>query len=758
MGLGDRTVTSTAIEPEPEDDEVSPTPAGFLRRYVFSTDHKVIGRQFLFLGLAFLAVGGVMAMLIRWQLARPGAPVPVVGWLFFRGAGGVISPAAYTSLFTMHGTIMIFFAVTPILIGGFGNFCVPLLIGARDMAFPRLNMASFWTMAAATGVLISSFFVPLGAAQAGWTAYATLSTAIGAPGVGQTLWVVAIYLNGASSVMGAVNYITTVIRLRAPGMTYFRMPLTVWGFFLTSMLNALFVPVLAAAMVLLFFDRVFGTQFFVAGSTIRGGGDPILYQHLFWLFGHPEVYILILPAWGIVTDLLSFFARKPAFGYRVTVWSLIAVVILSAVVYGHHMFTTGMSPLLGESFMVLTMIISVPTSLLFLNWLGTLWRGAMRLTTPMLFCVGLVFTFGLGGLTGLFLADIVADMYLHDSYFVVGHFHLIMAAALLLSSFAAVYFWFPKMFGRMMSERLGKLHFWPTFVSLNVVFVGQLLIGYAGMQRRLYDPFGVRISAAALALESAHLVRGLPARGLAARVRGQLLLEPVSRAARRGEPLAGGDARMDRPLPAAPPQLRPHSQGRPWPARARRPAGACGGQGLARPGRSHRGGRMTAVTATRAGRRETDGMVGLTIFLGATAMLFAAMLFAYAVVRAQTLAWPPPGTPPFPRGAAGAVGVLLLAASLALRAGRTRTTLLLGAAFLAAQAALWRHLVAAHLGPGTGALGDVFVALTAFHAMHVLGGLVALVATRGRRLRPLTLYWDFVLVVWVVLYLSVCVL
>jgi cytochrome c oxidase subunit 1 len=505
----------TAPAAAPATTPATPT-ASWIQRF-FSTDHKVIGRQFLFLGLAFLAVGGVMAMLIRWQLARPGEPVPLVGRLLFPGAGGVISPAAYTSLFTMHGTIMIFFAVTPILIGGFGNFCVPLLIGTRDMAFPRLNMLSFWTMAAATATLTASFFVPLGAAQAGWTAYATLSTAIGAPGAGQTMWTVAIYLNGASTVMGAVNYITTVVRLRAPGMDWFRLPLTVWGFFLTSILNALFVPVLAAAMVLLFFDRVFGTQFFIAGSTIRAGGDPILYQHLFWLFGHPEVYILILPAWGIVSDLLSFFARKPAFGYRVTVWSLIGIVVLSCIVYGHHMFTTGMSPLLGESFMLLTMIISVPTSLLFLNWLGTLWRGSLRMTTPMLFCVGLVFTFGIGGLTGLYLADIVADQYLHDTYFVVGHFHLIMAAALLMASFAAVYFWFPKMFGRMMSERLGKLHFWPTFLALNVVFGGQLLIGWAGMQRRLYDPsaydflkhllpWNVWISRAAYVLGAAQLV------------------------------------------------------------------------------------------------------------------------------------------------------------------------------------------------------------------------------------------------------------
>jgi cytochrome c oxidase subunit 1 len=455
---------------------------------LFSRDHKVIARQFLFLGLAFLAVGGFMAMLIRWQMAHPGQPVPVVGRALFGASGGLISPAAYTSLFTMHGTIMIFFAVTPILIGAFGNLVIPLMIGARDMAFPTLNMLSVWTMAASTAVLTASFFVPLGAPQAGWTAYATLSTAVGTPGLGQTLWVVAIYLNGTSSVMGAVNYITTIIRERAPGMTWMRLPLTVWGLLMTSILNALFVPVLAAGMVLLFFDRVFGTQFFIAGSTIKGGGDPILYQHLFWLFGHPEVYILILPAWGIVSDLLSFFARKPAYGYRVTVGAFVAVTTLSSLVYGHHMFVTGMSPLLGESFMVLTMIISVPAVIIFLNWLGTLWRGAMRFDAPMLYCLGLVFTFAIGGLTGLFLADIVADMYLHDTYFVVGHFHLIMAAAVLLAIFAGIHFWFPKMFGRMMNEPLGKLHFWLTVIPLNLVFGGQLVIGYAGMQRRLYDP------------------------------------------------------------------------------------------------------------------------------------------------------------------------------------------------------------------------------------------------------------------------------
>jgi cytochrome c oxidase subunit 1 len=455
---------------------------------IFSLDHKVIARQYLALGLGFLAFGGFLAMLIRWQLANPGVPFPLLGRVLYGEAEGIISPAAYTVLFTMHGTIMIFFAVTPILIGAFGNFCVPLLVGAREMTFPRLNRGAFWCLALSTAVLVSSFFAPYGPPGAGWTAYPTLSTAIGAPGLGQTLWTLAIYLNGVSSVLGAVNTITTVVRGRAPGMTMFRLPLTVWGLFLAAVLNALFVPVLAAGALLLLLDRLVGTRFFVAGATVAGGGDPVLYQHLFWIFGHPEVYILILPAWGIVSDLLAFFARKPAYGYRLTVWSLIAIVVLSGMVYGHHMFVVGLSPLLGESFMVLTMIISVPSVILAVNWLGTLWRGAIRFTTPMLFALGFVFTFGVGGLSGLFLADVLSDVYLHDTYFVVGHFHLTMASAVLLGLFGGMVFWFPKMFGRMMNEGLGKLHFALTFLGLNVVFIGQLVLGLGGMQRRLWDP------------------------------------------------------------------------------------------------------------------------------------------------------------------------------------------------------------------------------------------------------------------------------
>lgn len=465
-------------------------PTSFWSKYICSYDHKVIGKQFLWFGIFFLLVGGLMALMIRWTLAFPGEPFPVIGQLMFPHTGGVIPPDTYAMLFTMHGTIMIFYAITPILIGAFGNFCIPLMIGARDMIFPTLNMLSFWFNMASGILLLGSLCLPLGAAAGGWTSYPTLSTTLGQQGLGQTMWTIALFLLGVSSTMGAVNYITTIITLRAPGMGYFKMPLTVWGLWLTSILNAIFIPVLGAGLLLLTCDRIFGTTFFLAGAAATSGkGDPILFQHVFWIFGHPEVYILILPAWGIVSDLLSFFARKPAFGYKMTALSLSAITVLSTVVYGHHMYTTQMSPLLTQSFMTLTMLISIPSAIFFANWLGTLWKGSIRFTSPMLFALGVVFVFGLGGLTGLYLASTSIDLYLHDTYFVVGHFHYTMAASVLLGGFAGIYFWMPKMFGRMMNECLAKWHFWFTMIPLNGIFTGMMIMGYAGMHRRLYNPF-----------------------------------------------------------------------------------------------------------------------------------------------------------------------------------------------------------------------------------------------------------------------------
>ena len=463
-------------------------PTSFIKKYLFTTDHKVIGKQFLWTGLLFLFIGGMLAMWIRWQWGFPNEPVPrILGGDLLADSDGIIGPSTYTSVFTQHGLIMIFFAITPALIGAFGNFCIPLMIGARDMAFPKLNMYSYWCFFISCILVLASFFPDMGGAAAGWTTYPPLSTNVGTPGWGQTLMVLAIFVTGTATIMGSVNYVTTVIRLRAPGMTYMRMPGTIWGLWLTAILNVLFVPVLAAGALLLVFDRCFGTEFYIAGAN--GNGDPILFQHLFWIFGHPEVYILILPAWGIMTDLMSFFSRKPAFWFKGSVYAMIAVTILSAVVYGHHMFLTGMNPLLGHTFMMLTLIISVPAEMLFLNWLHTMWHGSIRLTVPMLFALGAVFVFGLGGLTGIYLGTISTDIYLHDTMFVVGHFHFTMAAATFLGTLAAVYFWYPKMFGRRMNVRLGQVHFWGSLVFITLVFGGQLLVGYAGQQRRLWDPF-----------------------------------------------------------------------------------------------------------------------------------------------------------------------------------------------------------------------------------------------------------------------------
>jgi len=482
--------TPAQVMEQVETQPIHPPPTSFWRKYVFSIDHKVIARQFLWAGLLFLLVGGTLAMLIRWQWGFPYQKVPILGDVFLGANGGLIGPATYQKVFTMHGLIMIFFAVTPVLIGTFGNFLIPLMIGARDMAFPKLNMYSFWTFALSQALVVASFLVDLGTAGAGWTTYPPLATNVGTPGTGQTLVVAALFVTGVSSTMGAINYVTTVIRLRAPGMTWMRLPLTIWGLWLTAILNALFIPVLGSAALLLLLDRSFGTQFFIAGAAaVRGGGDPILYQHLFWIFGHPEVYIMILPAWGIVGDVLAFFARKPHHWYRGSVWAMVAVTVLSAMVYGHHMFMTGMSPLLGEAFMLFTLTISVPSMVVVLNWLFTIWKGSIRFTTPMLFALGTMFVFGVGGLTGLFLGDISMDLYLHDTMFVVGHFHFTMAAASFMGAMTGLYFWLPKIYGRKLDERLGKVHFWFSIVGFTVVFGGQLLVGWAGQQRRLFDPF-----------------------------------------------------------------------------------------------------------------------------------------------------------------------------------------------------------------------------------------------------------------------------
>lgn len=457
---------------------------GFWRTYVFSTDHKMIGRQFLFLGLFMLLIGGALAMFMRWQLGWPETPVPGFGWLF-RETEGVIPPEVYNMMFTMHGTIMIFFMIMPIMVGGFGNFLIPLMVGARDMAFPRLNMLSFWTGALSGVLMLAGFFVAKGHAASGWTAYAPLSAVPAYQGVewGQNLWLISLFVLGASSLMGSINYITTVINLRAPGMTWFRLPLVVWSLFITAVLLLLALPVLTSAAAMLLFDRTLGTHWF----DPRGGGEPLLWQHLFWFFGHPEVYILVLPAMGVTSEVLSTFSRKPIFGYRAMAFSMIAIAFLSWIVYGHHMFVSGMNPALGTAFMATTMVIAVPSAIKTFNWLGTLWGGSIRFTTPMLHALGFVSTFVIGGLSGIFMANTPVDIFIHDTYFIVAHFHYVVAG-IIFAMFAAITYWFPKMFGRMMNETLGKLHFALTFVFFNLVFFPMHFLGVGGMMRRIYNP------------------------------------------------------------------------------------------------------------------------------------------------------------------------------------------------------------------------------------------------------------------------------
>jgi cytochrome c oxidase subunit I len=459
---------------------------GFWQTYVFSQDHKMIGRQFLFLGLFMMMIGGLLAMMVRWELAWPETAVPGLSFIPEPYMySGVIPPQTYNALFTMHATIMIFFVVMPIMVGCFGNFLIPLMIGAGDMAFPKLNMLSFWVGAVSGVVLLTSFFVPGGPAAAGWTSYATLSARPQYTGVdwGQNLWNIALLINGASSLMGAINYITTIVNMRAPGMSYFRMPLTVWSLFVTAILLLLALPVLTAALAMLLFDRTMGTSFFLP----EGGGEPLLWQHMFWFFGHPEVYILVLPAMGVTSDLLSTFSRKPIFGYRAMAFSMMAIAFLSWVVWGHHMFMSGMNPLLGTAFMMTTMVIAVPSAIKVFNWLGTLWGGTIRLTVPMLFALGFVSNFLIGGLSGIFMASTPVDIFIHDTYYIVAHFHYVVAG-IIFALFAAVYYWFPKMFGRMTNEPLGKIHFVLTYIFFNGTFFPMHFLGVAGHMRRIYNP------------------------------------------------------------------------------------------------------------------------------------------------------------------------------------------------------------------------------------------------------------------------------
>ena len=468
---------------------------GWFRTYVWSHDHKMIGKQYLLASMAFGAVSGLLAMLVRWQLGFPGQPVPVLGHLLtlipnqtLVTPEGAIIPATYNMLVTMHATLMVFFVIMPLLIGVFGNFLIPLHIGAPDMAFPFFNELSFWLFFASGLMMMYSFFVPGGAAAGGWTSYAPLSSNphYNTYNEGQEIWALALFVNGLASIAGAFNYITTVINMRAPGMTMFRMPMTVWSLFITAILLLLAVPVLSAAGALLFMDLHFGTSFF--NPEAGKGGDPLLWQHLFWFFGHPEVYIMILPAMGLTSEMLPVFARKPLFGYRAMVFSIIAIGFLGFVVWGHHMFVSGMSIVLSATFSLSTMVIAVPSAIKVFNWMGTIWKGSIHFTTAMCFSLAFVSMFVIGGLSGIFMASTPVDMFIHHTYFIVAHFHYVLFGGSLFALQGAIYFWFPKMFGRMMSEKLGMVNFWLMLIFFNLTFFPMHTMGLAGMMRRIADP------------------------------------------------------------------------------------------------------------------------------------------------------------------------------------------------------------------------------------------------------------------------------
>ena len=477
----------------------------FVKKYILSEDHKIIGMQFFFTTLLMLFLGGGLALGVRWQVAFPWTDLPILGRLLFSETGGQMSPEFYTMLFTMHATVMIFLVIIPILAGAFGNFLIPLMVGADDMAFPKLNMMSYWFMWPAIIFFGLSFYH--GGAAAGWTSYPLLSDLRqSAPysGSAQTYWLLGVTFVGVSSMMGSVNYMTTIINMRAPGMTLFRMPLTIWSMFITAILQAFALPVLTAAGFMLVFDRLdFGgyfegihsTFFIPAGLVVNnaeptvGGGQPLLWQHLFWFYSHPAVYIMLLPAMGMVSDILACMCRKPIFGYKPMVYSLAAIAGLGFIVWGHHMFTSGMNPALGMTFMVSTMMIALPSAVKVFNWIGTIWGGRVQFNTPMLNCTAFVSMFIVGGLSGIFMSSVPTDIYFHDTYMIVAHFHYIIFGATLFGVFGGIHFWFPKMFGRMMNETVGKWHFFLTFIGFNGTFFPMHMLGIAGFPRRYADPY-----------------------------------------------------------------------------------------------------------------------------------------------------------------------------------------------------------------------------------------------------------------------------
>ena len=700
----------------------------YWRRVVFSTDHKVIGIQYGVTALGFLAFGFALMLLMRWQLAFPQQALPGASVLgASRMPHGVMLPDFYNQLGAMHGTIMVFLAVVPLLVGAFGNYLLPILIGADDMAFPRLNMLSYWTYLLAGLTMLVSFFAPGGATQAGWTAYPPLANTT--PAAGQVLWLTGMALLFLSSLLGAINTLTTLVQLRKPGLEFFALPFFCWSQGVAAFLLLLAFPPLAAAALFQWMDRLVGSSFFLPSGLIvsgkvlavSGGGSPILWQHLFWFLAHPEVYVLILPALGIVAEVIRVYTGKPLWGYRTMVMATLVLGGLSFLVWAHHMFLTGMGTAMSTFFQVTTMIISIPSVVILTALVLSLWGGSIRFKTPMLFAVAFLPMFGLGGLTGLPLGFSATDIHLHDTTYVVGHFHLIVAPGTLFAIFAGIYHWFPQVTGRALGDRLGKLHFWPSLLCMNGIFLPMLVQGLAGVSRRLYDG-GATYRHAQSTLELNPL----------------MLYSAVGLAVAQVPFLVNLVLTLRRPRAIASPTE----------------VGAVAAHG--------------AIPYTGEPRSDTglsNTQLGMGLFLASEAMLFAALVASYLLLRvgaesSGSGSWSAVGNwTSLPLGAAN-TGILLIATVLTVRASRAvrqgkaqagRRLLLLATGvsglFLVIKGAEWFTKMDAGLTPAHHTFLALYFALTGVHALHLLGGMgynLLLLRRSNDEAQP----WRFQAVAW----------
>jgi cytochrome c oxidase subunit I len=751
------------------------TSPGFFSRYVFSTDHKIVGLQYFFLALAAVTFGIILSLLMRFHLVWPAAHLPFI-------TGGIMTPEQYLALVTMHGTIMIFFVLTTAPQSGFGNYFLPIQIGAPEMAFPLLNMLSFWLTLAAFILVLAAFAVPGGAPISGWTAYPPLSGLgeITGPGegLGQTLWIIGILIFSAASLLASLNFIATTIDMRAPGMSLMRMPLTVWAWFVTAILSLLAFSVLFAGGILLLLDRSAGTSFFIPGNLVlngevqgHGGGSPLLWQHLFWFFGHPEVYIAILPGMGLVSGILANFSRKPVFGYRVMALAICAIGFLGFLVWGHHMFVSGMNPYSGLAFSLLTVSIGVPSAIKTFNWLGTMWGGRIQLQTPMLFAIGFVSFFITGGLSGIFLAQPAVDTMLHATYYVVAHIHLVMGVAAVFGIFAGTYYWFPKMFGRLMSEPLGKLHFWLTFAGVYCIFMPMHFLGVAGGIRRYADASGAKYL---LGLQPLHEFITIAAFITAA---AQLIFFWNCFRSLKSGGRATANPWMATTLE--------------WATSSPPPADNFGGEfpsvyrgpyEYSVPGEAsdflpqNFAGKQIPQEVTVAGEiPQRVYRTGVYMLLAGVAMFFMALVSAEIVRKGFSSDWEPLNLPWRILWLSTAI---LMASSLALARSRGRlragddagfrhwwiVTGILGVFFVAGVSIAWRQLLAGGIGIATNPSSSFFYVFTAAHALHVLGGIAALVAIAFwplRKLSPATaadvvsVYWHAINALWVLLILFI---